>query len=79
VGISLKTERISDKEIDLVNNGSKKMYVVMLAIYANSQAPINRIWVTEVCARITKPFNDFESCPANNRYFFADRFLARIN
>jgi len=79
MGISLKLRPIPNADIALVDNGSKKMYVVMLAVYANTQTPTNRMWVTELRARITKPFNDFESCPSHNRYFYSDRFLNKID
>jgi hypothetical protein len=50
MGISLSIPQIPDEEVALVNNGAREMYTVLVAIYANSQAPINEMWVTELCA-----------------------------
>jgi hypothetical protein len=79
MGISLKTVPISDADVDSVNNGSKKMYVVWLAEYANSREPIKNVWVTALCAQVIKPFEGFQTCPFLNGYFYADRSLNRIN
>jgi len=80
MGVELKLQnQFSDSDIASVNNGSKKMYIVMLAIYKTPQTPKNRMWVTELCSRVTKPWTDFQSCPSHNKYFFSDRSLNKID
>jgi hypothetical protein len=73
MGVSLKTPPIPAQDVELVKSGVKKMYLVVIAIYSNLAEPINSEWVTEVCAEVTVPFNQFESCPTHNGYFQADR------
>jgi hypothetical protein len=79
MGVSLKTSPILAQDVDLVKAGRKKMYVVALAAYSNSAEPIESFWVTELCAQVTKPFDEFESCAAHNRYFRSDRNLNKLN
>jgi hypothetical protein len=71
-------QQFSDNDIVSVNNGMKKMYVVMLAIYRSAKTPNNEKWVTESCVRVTKPFTEFQSCPAYNKYYLADMSLSTI-
>jgi hypothetical protein len=71
-------QQFSDDDIVLVNNGMKKMYGVMLAIYRSAKTPNNEKWVTESCVRVTKPFTEFQSCPAYNKYYLADMSLSTI-
>lgn len=72
-------QQFSDDDIKSVSNGTKKMYVVMLAVYRSPKTPKDEMWVTELCARVTKPFTDFQSCPSYNRYYLSDRFLKKID
>lgn len=55
------------------------VYVGIVVIYSNSPEPIRRVWVTETCAQIIKPFTGLAACHAYNRYFYADRALKALN
>jgi hypothetical protein len=80
MGMSMPlSNQFSDSEIELVTNGSKKMYVVLIAIYKTPKTPKDRMWVTEICARVSEPFEGFQSCPSHNKIFYSDRFLNKID
>ncbi len=69
---------IGKKQKELVDSGSKQMFIVWATIYRSNQQVKDTMWVTEQCAQITKPFTEFQSCPAHNKYFLADQALKKL-
>lgn len=76
-GLSLAP--MSYDTVDLLNSNKKFMYIIIIAKYRSQQNSPNRMWVTEVCALVTKPFSTFQSCPSYNDYFYSDNDYRKLN
>jgi hypothetical protein len=68
MGVSASPMRISKDTIDN-DRGNGPFYLLAIAEYAEKEPDNNGdYWRTEVCAKITKLFTDFEACPVFNQY-----------
>jgi hypothetical protein len=78
MGVGLAVLTISSDQLLSVRDGTQRAYAMALAAYSAENTPTNRIWVTEICAKITKPFTDFQACESHNAYVYTDNNLTNV-
>jgi len=79
MGIGLQLREIARSDIDAAKEGVHPMYVFVLAAYVGPETPKDHLWVTELCARIKKPFDgNLEACQTHNGYYYSDSNLTGV-
>ncbi|WP_461345157.1 hypothetical protein [Bradyrhizobium sp. USDA 4451] len=79
MGITLSNLRISKEDVAAISNGTKRGYLLALAIYVGGNTPAQKLWATKICAVITKPMDTFEPCPGiPTGYFYSDKELTEV-
>ena len=78
MGVGLPPFKLVDYELLAKTAAKRQLYVFAMAIYVAERTPENKLWVTSVCAKIVKPFTDFQACQLHNGYFYSDKQLTGV-
>jgi hypothetical protein len=78
MGIGLPNLKLPKNDVRLISDGTYTLYVLALAAYVGKDAAPDHLWVTEVCAKVLRPFDTFQPCDDHNGYFYTDQKLSDV-
>jgi hypothetical protein len=79
MGVGLTLPPIPAYDVSLVRENKRRAYIVTVVSYIDTKTPQGYVWITQVCAKITKLFTEFQSCPSHNGFFYSDTKLTQIH